>query len=162
MFANPLTYLQENIADVLIIVGAFLVLICSIFGYFVYLSYMSKDQVNQDRLLNVLYANLSYCFILNSGFLFLRFLQLKLFGINTFAFCLLQRCRQFLGPFTLLVVLQRSYTNLGVRSPFPSVFFYRAYSAPKLGALSGHLVIGQLRSHETNRRRVSDNNNTDC
>ena len=57
---------------------------------------------------------------------------------------------------------QRSYTNLGVRSPFPSVFFYRAYSAPNLGALSGHLVIGQLRSHETNRRRVSDNNNTDC
>ena len=51
---------------------------------------------------------------------------------------------------------------MGVRSPFPSVFFYRAYSAPKLGALSGHLVIGQLRSHETNRRRVSDNNNTDC
>ena len=38
-------------------------------------------------------------------------------------------------------------------------FFYRAYSAPNLGALSGHLVIGQLRSHETNRRRVSDNNN---
>ena len=59
-------------------------------------------------------------------------------------------------------VIKRSYTNLGVRSPFPSVFFYRAYSAPKLGALSGHLVIGQLRSHETNRRRVSDNNNTDC
>ena len=58
--------------------------------------------------------------------------------------------------------IERSYTNLGVRSPFPSVFFYRAYSAPKLGALSGHLVIGQLRSHETNRRRVSDNNNTDC
>ena len=41
-------------------------------------------------------------------------------------------------------------------------FFYRAYSAPNLGALSGHLVIGQLRSHETNRRRVSDNNNTGC
>ena len=58
--------------------------------------------------------------------------------------------------------LERSYTNLGVRSPFPSVFFYSAYSAPKLGALSGHLVIGQLRSHETNRRRVSDNNNTGC
>ena len=108
VFANLLTYLQENIADVLIIVGAFLVLICSIFGYFVYLSYMSKDQVNQDRLLNVLYANLSYCFILNSGFIFLRFLQLELFGINTIAFCFLQRCRQLLGPFTGLLFLQIS------------------------------------------------------
>ena len=106
--ANLHTYLQENIADVLIIVGAFLVLICSIFGYFVYLSYMSKDQVNQDRLLNVLYANLSYCFILNSGFIFLRFLQLELFGINTIAFCFLQRCRQLLGPFTGLLFLQIS------------------------------------------------------
>ena len=95
-------------ADFCIIVGAFLVLICILFGYFIYLSYMSKDEANKDRLLNVLYANLSYCFILNSGFLFLRFLQLKLFGINTFAFCLLQRCRQFLGPFLLLVVLQIS------------------------------------------------------
>ena len=95
-------------AEFCIIVGAFLVLICILFGYFIYLSYMSKDEANKDRLLNVLYANLSYCFILNSGFLFLRFLQLKLFGINTFAFCLLQRCRQFLGPFLLLVVLQIS------------------------------------------------------
>ena len=108
MIADLCTYLHENIADVLIIVGAFLILICSLLGYFIYLSYMSKDEANKDRLLNVLYANLSYCFILNSGFLFLRFLQLKLFGINTFAFCLLQRCRQFLGPFTLLVVLQIS------------------------------------------------------
>ena len=95
-------------AEFCIIVGAFLVLICSLLGYFIYLSYMSKDEANKDRLLNVLYANLSYCFILNSGFLFLRFLQLKLFGINTFAFCLLARCRQFLGPFTGLLFLQIS------------------------------------------------------
>ena len=108
VFADLHTYLQENIADILIIVGAFLILICSLFGYFVYLSYMSKDQVNQDRLLNVLYANLSYCFILNSGFIFLRFLQLELFGINTIAFCFLQRCRQLLGPFTGLLFLQIS------------------------------------------------------
>ena len=108
VLADLLTFLQENIADVLTIVGAFLVLICSLFGYFIYLSYMSKDEANKDRLLNVLYANLSYCFILNSGFLFLRFLQLKLFGINTIAFCLLARCRQFLGPFTLLLFLQIS------------------------------------------------------
>ena len=102
------TYLQENILNILTIVGAFLVLMCSLFGYFIYLSYMSKDQANKDRLLNVLYGNLSYCFILNSGFLFLRFLQLKLFGINTFAFCLLARRRQFLGPFTMLLFLQIS------------------------------------------------------
>ena len=56
-------------AEFCIIVGAFLVLICILFGYFIYLSYMSKDEANKDRLLNVLYANLSYCFILNSGFL---------------------------------------------------------------------------------------------
>ena len=103
-----LTNLQENTVDIIIIVGAFLVLVCSLFGYFVYLSYMSKDEANKDRLLNVLYANLSYCFLLNIGFIFLRFLQLKLFGINTIAFCLLARCRQFLGPFTLLVFLQIS------------------------------------------------------
>ena len=108
VFADLFTYLKENIADVLIITGTFLVLICSLFGYFVYLLFMNKDEANKDRLLNVLYANLSYCFILNSGFLFLRFLQLKLFGINTFAFCLLVRCRQFLGPFTLLLFLQIS------------------------------------------------------
>ena len=108
VFADLHTYLQENIADILIIVGAFLILICSLFGYFVYLLYMSKDQANKDRLLNVLYANLAYCIVLNSGFLFLRFLQLKLFGINTFAFCFLQRCRQFLGPFTGLLFLQIS------------------------------------------------------
>ena len=108
VFADLLTNLQENTVDIIIIVGAFLVLVCSLFGYFVYLSYMSKDEANKDRLLNVLYANLSYCFLLNIGFIFLRFLQLKLFGINTIAFCLLARCRQFLGPFTLLLFLQIS------------------------------------------------------
>ena len=56
MIADLRTYLHENIADVLIIVGAFLVLICSLLGYFIYLSYMSKDEANKDRLLNVLYA----------------------------------------------------------------------------------------------------------
>ena len=59
--SNISTHLQQNAVDVFIIVGAFLVLVCSLFGYLVYLSYMNKDEANKDRLLNVLYANLSYC-----------------------------------------------------------------------------------------------------
>ena len=108
VFAGFFTYLQENVVDVLIIVCAILVFMCSLCGYTIYLMYMSKDEANKDRLLNVLYANLSVCFIFNSGFLFLRYLQLKLFGDDTIAFCLLARCRQFMGPFTLLLFLQIS------------------------------------------------------
>ena len=49
VFADLFTYLKENIADVLIITGTFLVLICSLFGYFVYLLFMNKDEANKDN-----------------------------------------------------------------------------------------------------------------
>ena len=102
------TYLQENVVDILIVVGAFLILVCSLFGFIIYILYMRKDDANKDRLLNILYGNLSFCLIFNSVLYFLLFLLLKLFGIKTLAFCLLARCRQFMVSFTLLMFLQIS------------------------------------------------------
>ena len=106
--SNISTYLQENAVDVLIIIGAFIILVCSLCGYIIYIRYMSKDEKNKDRLLNILYGNLSICNICNSALFFLLFLLLKLFGIKTFAFCLLARCRRFTVSFTLLMFLQIS------------------------------------------------------
>ena len=81
---------------------------CSLCGYLIYILYMNKDEANKDRLLNILYGNLSFCFILNSALFFLLFLQIRLFDIKTVAFCLVARCRQFMVSFTLLMFLQIS------------------------------------------------------
>ena len=106
--SNISTHLQQNAVDVFIIIGAFLVLVCSLCGYLIYILYMNKDEANKDRLLNILYGNLSFCFIFNSALFFLLFLQIRLFDIKTVAFCLVARCRQFMVSFTLLMFLQIS------------------------------------------------------
>ena len=48
VFAGFFTYLQENVVDVLIIVCAILVFMCSLCGYTIYLMYMSKDEANKS------------------------------------------------------------------------------------------------------------------
>ena len=102
-------YLFYKIGEVLIIIAAFVLLMCNLLGFSIYLLYMRKDEANKDRLLNVLYANLSVCYQLGMVALFVRFLLLETLGdIDTPSVCLLVRWRLVIGLFTTLLFLQIS------------------------------------------------------
>ena len=102
-------YLFYKIGEVLIIIAAFVLLMCNLLGFSIYLLYMRKDEANKDRLLNVLYANLSVCYQLGMVSLFVRFLLLETLGdIDTPSVCLLVRWRLVIGLFTTLLFLQIS------------------------------------------------------
>ena len=102
-------YLFYKIGEVLIIIAAFVLLMCNLLGFSIYLLYMRKDEANKDRLLNVLYANLSVCYQLGMVALFVRFLLLETLGdIDTPFVCLLVRWRFVIGLFTTLLFLQIS------------------------------------------------------
>ena len=102
-------YIFNKIAGVVIIFIAFVLLMCSMVGFSIYLLYMRKDEANKDRLLNVLYANLSVCYQLGMVSLFVRFLLLETLGdIDTPYICLLVRWRFVIGLFTTLLFLQIS------------------------------------------------------
>ena len=105
-----LEYLCYKIGEVIIIIAAFVLLLCSMLGFSIYLLYMRKDEANKDRLLNVLYANLSVCYQLAMVALFVRFLLLEtLDNIETHWWsCLLMRWRLFIGLFMTLLFLQIS------------------------------------------------------
>ena len=102
-------YLFYKIGEVIIIITAFVLLMCNLLGFSIYLLYMRKDEANKDRLLNVLYANLSVCYQLGMVSLFVRFLLLETLGdIDTPYICLLVRWRFVIGLFTTLLFLQIS------------------------------------------------------
>ena len=102
-------YLFYKIGEVLIIIAAFVLLMCNLLGFSIYLLYMRKDEANKDRLLNVLYANLSVCYQVVMVGLFVHFLLLEtLDDTESLWWCLLVRWRLFIGVFTTLLFLQIS------------------------------------------------------
>ena len=102
-------YIFNKIADVVIIFIAFVLLMCSLVGFSIYLLYMRKDEANKDRLLNVLYANLSICSISFCWVMFVQFLLLDtIYDTESVWWCLLVRWRLFIGLFTTLLFLQIS------------------------------------------------------
>ena len=102
-------HIFNKIGEVVMILIAFILLMCNLLGYSIYLLYMRKDEANKDRLLNVLYANLSVCYQLGMVALFVRFLLLETLGdIDTPSVCLLVRWRFVIGLFTTLLFLQIS------------------------------------------------------
>ena len=102
-------YIFNKIADVVIIFIAFVLLMCSLVGFSIYLLYMRKDEANKDRLLNVLYANLSICSISFCWVMFVQFLLLDtIYDTESVWWCLLVRWRLFIGLFATLLFLQIS------------------------------------------------------
>ena len=103
-------YIFNKIGEVVIIFIAFVLLICNLIGFSIYLLYMRKDEANKDRLLNVLYANLSVCYQLGMVSLFVRFLLLETLGDTETLWwlCVLIRWRLFIGLFTTLLFAQIS------------------------------------------------------
>ena len=67
-------YIFYKIGEVLIIIAAFVLLMCNLLGFSIFLLYMRKDEANKDRLLNVLYANLSVCYQVVMVGMFVHFL----------------------------------------------------------------------------------------
>ena len=75
-------------------------------------------------------------------------------------------CMQILLFLYLILIYVLLHTTHGIMgTPIPNKFSYLRprpdgkYTTYDLARMANSLVIGQLRSHETNRRRVSDNNN---
>ena len=102
-------YIFNKIGEVVIIFIAFVLLICNLIGFSIYLLYMRKDEANKDRLLNVLYANLSICSISFCWVMFVQFLLLDtIYDTESVWWCLLVRWRLFIGLFTTLLFLQIS------------------------------------------------------
>ena len=104
-------YIFNKITEVVMILIAFVLLMCNLVGFSIYLLYMRKDEANKDRLLNVLYANLSICFQVGGWALFIHFLLLETetLGVTESVWwCLLVRWRLFIGLFTTLLFLQIS------------------------------------------------------
>ena len=93
---------------IFVIVTSAILLFCSLCGYSLFLLYMRKDEANKARLLNILYANIAVCFMLDGVLRFTRILQFLLLGNADTASCLLMRGRQFLDLFTVLLFLQIS------------------------------------------------------
>ena len=93
---------------IFVIVSSAILLISSLCGYSLFLLYMRKDEANKARLLNILYANIAVCFMLDGVLRFTRILQFLLLGNADTASCLLMRGRQFLDLFTVLLFLQIS------------------------------------------------------
>ena len=103
------TTVFNKIGEVVMIFIAFILLMCNLVGYSIYLLYMRKDAANKDRLLNVLYANLSVCYQVFMVGLFVHFLLLEtLDDTESLWWCLLVRWRLFIGVFTTLLFLQIS------------------------------------------------------
>ena len=93
--------------DILITILAAIFLIWSLCGYSIYIIYMRRDEANNDRLLNNLYANMAISFMIHGVLRFMRILQY--FGYDDLAVsCLLVRCRHFLDLFTIILFLQIS------------------------------------------------------
>ena len=102
-------HIFNKIGEVVMISIAFILLMCNLLGYSIYLLYMRKDEANKDRLLNVLYANLSVCYQVVMVGLFVHFLLLEtLDDTESLWWCLLVRWRLFIGVFTTLLFLQIS------------------------------------------------------
>ena len=70
-------HIFNKIGEVVMISIAFILLMCNLLGYSIYLLYMRKDAANKDRLLNVLYANLSVCYQVVMVGMFVHFLLLE-------------------------------------------------------------------------------------
>ena len=102
------TYFLDLVKDICIIVTAFILLVCILFGCTIYLLFLEKNEENKTRLLNVLYANLSVCFQIGGVFMFLQIFQIKAVGGSTIASCLSLRSLQFCNVFTLLLLIQIS------------------------------------------------------
>ena len=98
-------HIFNKIGEVVMILIAFILLMCNLLGYSIYLLYMWKDAANKDRLLNVLYANLSVCYQVVMVEMFVHFL---LDDTESVWWCLLVRLRLFIGVFTTLLFLQIS------------------------------------------------------
>ena len=102
-------YIFNKIGEVVVILIGFVLLLCNLLGFSIYILYMRKDEANKDRLLNVLYANLSICYQVAVVGLFVYFLLLETFDdTESLWWCLLIRWRLFFGLFTTLLFLQIS------------------------------------------------------
>ena len=119
---------------VFVIVSAAILLLCSLCGYSVYLLYMRRDEANKARLLNVLYANLAVCFMIDGVLRFTRILQFLLLGNNTIASCLLVRVRMFLDLFTVLLFLQISVVT-SINHYNPSLYLELSLKGRRLTVL---------------------------
>ena len=104
------SYILDMAMDIFIIVIAFILLVCTLFGCTIYLLFFEKNEANKTRLLNVLYANLSVCFQIGGVFMFMQIFEIKaVVGEGrTIVSCLLLRSLQFCNVFTLLLFIQIS------------------------------------------------------
>ena len=104
------TFILDMVKDIFIIVTAFILLICILFGCTMYLLFLEKNEANKTRLLNVLYGNLSICFQVGGVFMFMQIFHIKAVvgESRTIVSCLLLRILQFCNVFTLLLFIQIS------------------------------------------------------
>ena len=134
-------YIFYKIGEVLIIIAAFVLLLCSLLGFSIYLLYMRKDEANKDRLLNVLYANLSVCYQLGMVALFVRFLLLETLGdIDTPSVCLLVRWRFVIGLFTTLLFLQISVVT-SINHYNPGLYLHLSLHWRRIPVLSFQFIL---------------------
>ena len=68
------THVLSKMGDVVTITVALLLLLATNTGFSVYLLVMRSDEANKARLLNVLYANLAVCLMLDSFLIFGQYL----------------------------------------------------------------------------------------
>ena len=93
---------------IFVIISSAILLISSLCGYSLYLLYMRKDEANNDRLLNILYANIAVCFMIDNVLRYSRIIQYIFLGNAETASCFMVRVRMFLDVFTVLLFLQIS------------------------------------------------------
>ena len=134
-------YIFYKIGEVLIIIAAFVLLMCNLVGFSIYLLFMRKDEANKDRLLNVLYANLSVCYQLGMVALFVRFLLLETLGdIDTPSVCLLVRWRLVIGLFTTLLFLQISVVT-SINHYNPGLYLHLSLHWRRIPVLSFQFIL---------------------
>ena len=128
---------------IFVIVSAAILLICSLCCYSLYLLYMRRDEANNDRLLNILYANIAVCFMIDNVLRYSRIIQYILLGNAETASCFMVRVRMFLDVFSVLLFLQISVVTT-INHYNPSLYLDLSLKGRRLAMLCLQALVVAL------------------